>query len=60
MKWPLRNGGGAYLRNVLSVYVYIETLLVRLSTLELAACRALLYSTMTFYTVRVLFQYALL
>ena len=33
--------------------VYTATILARASTLQLVACRALLYSTTTFYTVRV-------
>ena len=33
--------------------VYTATILARASTLQLVACRTLLYSTTTFYTVRV-------
>ena len=64
MKWPLRNGGAAYLRDVTGTVqtvqysdsqctVYTATILARASTL--VACRALLYNTTTFYTVHVLF-----
>ena len=35
--------------------LYTVTILARASTLQWVACRALLYSTTTFYTVRVLF-----
>ena len=66
MKWPLRNGGATYLRDVTDTVqtvqysgsqcaVYTATILARASILQLVACRALLYSTTTFYTVRVLF-----
>ena len=59
MKWPLRNCGATYLRDVTDTVqtvqysdsqctVYTATILTRE-----VACRALLYSTTTFYTVRV-------
>ena len=65
MKWPLRNCGTTYLRDVIDTVqtvqysdsqctLYTVTILARASTLQLVACRALLYSTTTFYTVRVL------
>ena len=64
---PLRNcgAGATYLRNVTdtlqTVHYYSDsqcttaTILSRALTMRLVACRALLYSTMTFYTVHVLF-----
>ena len=66
MKWPLRNGGATYLRDVTDTVqtvqysdsqctVYTATILARESMMQLVACRALLYSTTTFYRVRVLF-----
>ena len=39
--------------------VYTTTILARASTLQLMACRALFYSTTTFYTVRVFIQFKL-
>ena len=65
MKWPLRNCGATYLRDVTDTVqtvqysdsqctLYTVTVLARASTLQLLACRALLYSTTTFYRVRVL------
>ena len=36
--------------------VYTATILAWVSTLQMVACRALLYSTTTFYTIRVFFQ----
>ena len=70
MKWPLRNSGATYPRDITNIVqsvhysdsqctVYTATILARASTLQLVACRALLYSTTTFYTVRVLFCHAL-
>ena len=66
MKWPLRNCGTTYLRDVTDTVqtvqysdsqctLYTVTILAQASTLQLVAYRALLYSTTTFYTVRVLF-----
>ena len=65
MKWPLRNSGATYLRDVTDTVqtvqysdsqctVYTLTILARASMLKLVVCRALLYSTTTFYTVHVL------
>ena len=65
MKCPLKYGGAAYLRNITDTVqtvqysdsrctLYTVTILAQASTLQLVACRALLYSTTTFYTVRVL------
>ena len=67
MKWPLRNCGATYLRDITDTVqtvqysdsqctLYTVTILARVSTFQLVACRALLYSTTTFYTVRVLFR----
>ena len=64
MKWPLRNGGATYPRNVTDTVqtvqysdsqctLYTITILARASMLQLVACRAQLYITMTFYTVHV-------
>ena len=65
MTWPLRNGGATYLRNILYWYctdctikwqsAYTATISAQAWTLQLVACRALLYSTTTFYTIRVFF-----
>ena len=66
MKWPLRNCGATYLRDVTGTVqtvqysdsqctLYTVTILAQASTLQLVACRALLYSTTTFYTVRVFY-----
>ena len=66
MKWPLRNCGATYLRDVTGTVQTVQysdsqctlctvIILARASTLQLVACRAILYSTTTFYTVRVLF-----
>jgi len=65
MKWPLRNGGVTYplshrrhwyctectlqWQSVCSIHA---TILAQASTLQLEACRALFYSTTTFYTER--------
>ena len=68
MKWPLRNGGATYLINVTDTVqtgqysdrqctLYTVSILARASMLQLVACRALLYSTTTFDTVRVLLFY---
>ena len=62
MKWPLRNCGATYLRDITDTVqtvqysdsqctLYTVTILARASMLQLVACRALLYSTTTFYTV---------
>ena len=64
MKWPLRNCGATYLRDLTDTVqtvqysdsqctLYTVTILARASMLQLVACRALLYSTTTFYTVHV-------
>ena len=64
MKWPFRNSVATYLRDITDTVqtvqysdsqctVYTLTILARASMLKLVACRALLYSTTTFYTVRV-------
>ena len=69
MKWPLRNGGATYLRNVTDTVqtvqysdsqctLYTVTILARASTLQFVACRTLSYSTTTLYTVRVLLDFA--
>ena len=67
MKWSLRNGGATYLRDVTNTVqtvqysdsqctvVYTATIFAQASTLPLVACRALLYSPMTFYTTRFVF-----
>ena len=60
MKWPLRYGGATYLRNVTDTGQTVQysddipTILAQASMLQFVACRALLYSTPTFFTVRVL------
>ena len=66
MKWPLKNCGATYLRDVTDTVqtvqysdsqciLYTVTILARASTLQLVAYTALVYSTMTFYTVRVFY-----
>ena len=63
---PLRNSGATYLRDVTDTVqtvqysdsqctVYSLTIVARALMLKLVACRAILYSTTSFYTVRILF-----
>ena len=62
MKWPLRNCGATYLRDLTDTVqtvqysdsqctLYTVTILAQASMLQLVAFRALLCSTTTFYTV---------
>ena len=62
MKWPLRNCGARDVTDIVQTVQYNDSqctlytvkILAQVSTLQLVACRALLYSTTIFYTVRVL------
>ena len=58
MKWPLRNGGATYLRDVIDTVQTVQYSDSQRTQQQYwhkcRHCRALLYSTMTFYMVRVL------